>query len=274
MKVTLRGLSVWVLTAMFMVGGGTVALAGPFILAGTDADDHGFVSAGVNRDGWFFMQRALENLAPVVTNSNQVVTILGSIGSAATAANSAFNLSSLVGAGWTVETVSVANFGTFFGVGGGLANSGILMMDSGFNATGGVDGSNFVAHAAAINAFLGNGGGLFSQSNGYEWLSTLLPTILVVSEFNTGISLTAAGTAAFPGLTNADLSAGPFHNNFQNIGAISSLAISNVSGEAVIIGSSAGSITNPGTVPEPGTALLLGAGLALFGLIKWRKALA
>ena len=36
------------------------AFAGPFILAGTDADDHGFVAAGANQDGWLFMQRALE----------------------------------------------------------------------------------------------------------------------------------------------------------------------------------------------------------------------
>lgn len=40
----------------------SVAQAGPFILAGTDADDHGFANASGNQDGWFFMQRALENL--------------------------------------------------------------------------------------------------------------------------------------------------------------------------------------------------------------------
>lgn len=77
----------------------STAFAGPFILAGTDADDHGSVSAGVNQDGWFFMQRSLENIGAGVTNSNKTVTILGSTGSAATAANSAFNLSSLASTG-------------------------------------------------------------------------------------------------------------------------------------------------------------------------------
>ena len=65
------------------------------VLAGTDADDHGGVSGGVNQDGWFFMQRALENLAPGVTNGNKVVTILGSTSTAASAITSAFNLSNL-----------------------------------------------------------------------------------------------------------------------------------------------------------------------------------
>ena len=56
----------------------SAAFAGPFILAGTDADDHGSVSGGVNQDGWFFMQRALENLATDVTNGNTTVAFLGS----------------------------------------------------------------------------------------------------------------------------------------------------------------------------------------------------
>ena len=73
----------------------SAAFAGPFILAGTDADDHGSVDGGVNQDGWFFMQRALENLATDVTNGNMTVAFLGSTSSALTAATSAFNLSSL-----------------------------------------------------------------------------------------------------------------------------------------------------------------------------------
>lgn len=253
--------------------GGSSAFAGPFILAGTDADDHGFVTGSGNQDGWFFMQRALENLAPQVTNGKKVVTILGSTSSANTAASSAFNLSTLVGAGWTLNTVTTANFGTFFGPTGTLADSGILMMDSGGNVTGGVSGSSFTSYASAINTFLGNGGGLFSQANGYQWLSALLPQLTVTSSQNTGLTLTGAGNSAFPGLTNADLSAGPWHSYFNNVGSIPVLARGTAGGVArdVIIGSSTGSITNPGTVPEPSALALLVVALAAAGIVKRNK---
>lgn len=251
------------------------AFAGPFILAGTDADDHGFVSGGVNQDGWFFMQRALENIGAGVTNGNKVVTILGSTSSALTAANSAFNLSSLVGAGWTVNAVSTANFGTFFGSGGGIDNAGILMMDSGNgNVGGGVSGSAFTPYASTIDTFVGDGGGLFSQANGYQWLTALLPAVTVTVQQNDGLALTAAGSAAFPGLTNADLSAGPWHNWFNDFSPIPVLATGTgaQSQRAAIIGGTGGSITNPGNpIPEPGVMALMGLGLAGLAVIRRRK---
>jgi len=277
----LRFISRFVLAAIFVVASVPLVHAGPFIFAGTDSDDHGAASTTANQDGWLFMQKALENLAPAVTNGNHVVTILGSTDTALDAASSAFHFSSLSGAGgWTVQTVSTANFATFFGAGGGLANAGILMMDSGDNVFGGVDGSAFTSYATAINNFLGAGGGLFSQANGYQWVQTLVPTLTVTDQQNdTALTLTPAGSSAFPGLTNADLSAGPWHNYFTNVGAIPVLATAqDFTGTTrnLIIGSAAGTVTNPcpsgncSPVPEPTSFLLLGAALATIGIAKRR----
>lgn len=257
---------------------GSAVQAGPFILSGTDSDDHGFATATDNQSGWLYMQKALENIATGVTTGNQKVTILGSTGVAATAANSAFSKSTLVGAGWTIETVAVANFGTFFGAGGNLG-TGILMMDSGSsNISGGVDDTNFDAHATAIDNFLGAGGGLFSQANGFSWLATLIAGITFTDAGSGGIgtplALTAAGNAAFPGLTSNDLSTGPWHGNFGNIGALTELAESPQSGnnllfDNVIIGGRTGSITNQ--TPEPTSLALVGLALAGAGFAARRK---
>jgi len=268
MKKLMLKIALTVATAL----GASSAMAGPFILAGTDADDHGSANVSGNQDGWLFMQKVLENLAPGVTNGNKTVVILGSTGSANTAATSAFNLSSLAAAGWTVVNVSTANFASFFGnTGGGttLDDAGILMMDSNGNIGGGVNGGAFTPYASDINNFVGAGGGLFSQANGYAWLSALLPAVTVTAEFQTGLALTAAGNAAFPGLNNGDLSAGPYHNRFEGFSPIPILATSTVTGNAIIIGGTGGSITNPGTVPEPSTLALLG--IVALGLVARRR---
>lgn len=256
------------------------ANAGPFILDGTDADDHGSVTGTTNLDGWFYMQRALENLAPGVTNGNMTVASLGASSWALTAATSAFNLSSLPGAGWTFSSHSGAtDITTFFAPGGAAATTGIVMLPSD-GVSGGLDGAEEAALTAAateIDAFLGAGGALFSMGHDYGWLTALLPSVTVTRFGGSGtLELTAAGNAAFPGLTNSDLNAGPFHGEFSgDLAGISVLFTNGPGGSAVGIGSSGGSVTDPepptGEVPEPAVLSLLGAGLAGFSFLRRRK---
>ena len=129
----MKPITVAALAAAFVAGlalAPTTSLAGPYILAGTDADDHGFANAGGNQDGWFFMQRAIENLAPGVTNGSKFVVSLGSsAGQALNAAQSAFNLSILPSLGYTFQNIDgAANINTFLSAGASAA-AAIIMLE-------------------------------------------------------------------------------------------------------------------------------------------------
>ena len=260
--------------------GASPALAGPFILDGTDADDHGFASGGANFEGWLYNQRALENIASgsSLTRTQKVIVALGSDAGtqAGNAIESAVGLSAtLSAAGWSVILLNGSEIDDFFGnIGAGfhLDDASVIYMDSSFNVSGGLDSTeqaSIDANAMAINNFVGSGGGLFTHSQGYGWLSQLIPGLTPVFGGDQGISLTAAGHGAFPGLGDADLSAGPYHNIFQNVGTLPVLGVDDggfLAGAAVILGGAGGSITNPDPigVPEPTTWALMMAGF--FGL--------
>jgi hypothetical protein len=248
----------------------TPALAGPFILDGTDADDHGFASSGANQAGWLYIQKALQNIAASssLTKTQKSIAVLGGSSDALTAAQSAVALSALSGAGWTVVGYSgAAAINAFFSVNTNTASVLYIPSDG---VSGGLDTAEEAAlttNAANINSFVGAGGGLFSMGHSYGWLGTLVPGLTASSNSNTGITLTAAGNAAFPSLTNADLSSGPYHYAFSNTGSIPILG-TGVGGSTLIIGAAGGSVTAPqptGGVPEPSTWLSMLAGFGAMG---------
>ncbi len=264
------------------------AEAGPFILDLSDADDHGSVSGTTNQSGWFYMQRVLENLAPGVTNGSKTVVSLGSTNTGSSyssykAAKSAFDQSSLAGSGWNWVNIDGAGAISAFFNGTGAVNvnnAGIIQLDSGNNNTGGTSGTEWTVingFGGVIDAFLGGGGALHSQAEGgggYGWLSALLPGLTSTSFGGSGnLALTAQGQAAFPGLTNADLNAGPYHGHWTGgYGGLAQLFVDsgtgNYGGLPVGIGSAGGSVPQPKPIPEPATLALMGLGL---GALAWRR---
>lgn len=269
------------------------AHAGPILIAGTDSDDHGSLSAGANINGWKFIQQGIADIGANVTNTKQQAVCLGCNGSSTSGAlgafNSGFNLSGLAGTWTSVILTSVSDITNFFNGTGAtsVATAGFIYMPTVVgNVGGGIDDTQLAvvnANGTAINSFLSAGGGLFTQEQasstiGYGWLTSLLPGLNVVKsgifDDNT-LQLTAQGQAQFPGLTNSDFSnATPWHAYFTgNFGALQSLVVGNgdnipvgAFNDTVVLGGGfaggGGVIVPPGNnVPEPGSIALIGLGL-------------
>jgi len=278
-----------------LAGLSIAASAGPIIIAGTDADDHGFLSV-TNQNGWLFMQKAFENLAPAVGNGNHTVTCLGcNTGQAFNAFNSSTGLSSLNGTWTFVDLTATGDITNFFNGTGAtnVNNTGIVYMPTvSSNVGGGITDAQLGivnSNSNALNSFVVGGGGLFTQEQansgiGYGWLSTLLPGLIVQGDNggpnfdSSSLSITAAGNAAFPGLTNTDVSnATPWHAWFSgDFGGLNTLVtgpIFDAAGGtfpgAVVIGGGAGTVFQCGepgqppcnTVPEPSELPLMVIGL-------------
>ena len=225
------------------------------IIDGTDANQHGTVSGGRNTRGWLYMQKALENLASrVPATTAKVVVALGTENgtTARNAIDSAFNLSSLPSAGWTLnhDVDGAANITNWLS-GLSTTNTGILYIPT-YNlcntfrvCTGDLEPDEMAAINAQagqiadfINRSPGNSGALFAmgevddgaRTGAWGWLRALFPGIAVSANIDseTDLTLTADGREAFPGLTDSAfvLTRGEaWHNYFTgNLGTLKVLA--------------------------------------------------
>ena len=267
-----------------------LAMAGPVILGGDDLTDHGSRIAGVNQEGWLYIEKAVSNVLSGVTRAGTINFDIVALGAAANPTFTGSNAGGAIGSAANVLGKSVlyvdgaAAINTFFAdLASGAVNVNMLWF-SGTGAQNNLDateGAALTANAAAINGFGASGGGIMAHGSGttaYGWLSALLPGLTAVGNCNsTGATLTVAGQAAFPGLSNSDIdaNAGPCHSSFSgNFGGLTTLGLDG-GGLSYIIGGGAGTVIQcgqpgqpacPTNVPEPGSlplALLAGLGLAI-----------
>ena len=274
------------------------ASAGPVILGGDDLTDHGFRSGGANMEGWLYIEKAVSNILTGVTRAGVMNYDIVALGSAADPAFTASNAGGAIGSAADVLGKSVlfvdgdVDISQFFAdLGAGNVNVRMMWM-AGTGASNDLSTAEGVAltnAAAAINAFVTSGGGLMAHGSGstaYGWLSALLPGIVRTGSCDSvGATLTAAGQAAFPGLSDDDINqnAGPCHSSFSgNFGGLQTLGLDG-QGRSYIIGGGGGTLIQcglpgqpvcpPTGVPEPGSlplALLAALGLALPALRRAR----
>lgn len=283
--------------ACVLAGVSGLSMAGPVILGGDDLTDHGSrTAAGVNLAGWLYIEKAVSNVLSGVTRAGAKTTDIIALGSVANPTFDASNAGGAIGSAANVlgKTVTYIDGATainafFVSLANGTINPNMLWF-SGTDALNNLDaaeGATLTANAAAINAFGASGGGIMAHGFGsvaYGWLSALLPGLSDSGSCSSsGATLTAAGIAAFPGLTNAnvDSNAGPCHSSFVgNFGGLTTLAVDSAN-RSYIIGGGAGTLIQcgqlgqppcPARVPEPSSLLLVAiAGLGLAVTLRRRQ---
>lgn len=244
------------------------AAGGPVILGGDDLTQHGSVDAGlVSQAGWLYIERAIGNVRSNVTRPGD--NTIAAFGSADSPVNPGDNSD----AGKAIRNAATKNgMGAVFFDGAASIDAGFASIadgsyrpsiiwiagDDGFNdidscVGAGSEGAAIAANAGVINNFVNLGGGLVSHGTCYTWLTALIPgltTPLQLAAPTGDLYLTPAGIAAFPGLTNGDVGAGPWHNYFEgDLGGMEALARSSTIDDgvgedaAVIVGGAQVSLT-------------------------------
>lgn len=270
-------------------------VGGPVILGGDDLTSHGNIDTvtGASEVGWLYMEKAVANIKPSVRRGNDnTIAAFGSMDPGTPGPTSG-------DAGAGIRNAAVKNgmgvnfFGDAAGIAAGMAaiangsyRPAIIWIagddagnDLGDGPDGGctdsdpattLEGEALVNNAGVINTFVNGGGGLYSHGTCYPWLSALVPGLETVNSGSSDdLYLTPEGIAAFPGLTNTDVNAGPWHNHFQgNLGGLQKLVNSTdvddsaAQDAAVVLGGGRVSLTERPTdllvaksaTPDPATA--------------------
>ncbi len=273
------------LALLILLTAGGTAWGGPVILGGDDLTDHGSRTAlGANLEGWLYIQKAIDNLNTSATRP--AASGIAALGSAANPTFNGGNAGGAIGSAADVLGLAVSFFDGataindfFTALAAGSVNPRIIWL-AGTGASNDLDiaeGSALTTNAAAINSFVSSGGGLMAHGSGsiaYGWLSALLPGIIETAGCSSGgATLTPAGAAAFPGLSNSDIdaNAGPCHSHFEgDFGGLVTLALDGANPKRpYIIGGGAQTLIQcgqpnqppcPTQTPEPSSLILLGAG--------------
>ena len=245
----------------------TSANAGKVIIGGDDLPLHGFhnLGAGTNHQGWLYIEKALTDMfaAGCITRINDgTIAALGVTNSTVTGGADAgaaihYAAQELSPPRTVTYVEGAATINTYLaGVASGANNPAVIWIASNYDISNDLDNAEtdaLTANASTLANFVNTGGALMAHTEaqypgGNPWLGTVIPGLTeVVNVCNiTGAMLTPAGTAAFPGLLNSDITAGPCHSTFINIGSLTVLALDGL-GRNFIIGGDCGTVIGPCT---------------------------
>ena len=227
------------------VGGVT---QGPVFLDGGDRDDvgHGTVSAGVNVNGWKFIEQAMDFVVNNSFNSgapNSILIIGANSGQAFNAANSAATLGGNVP---TYVNALPGSVGVDIGDVDFNLYRAIYLPSSSNNTSGGITAAQIAALAARkadIGAFDIAGGGIATLTEegiagAMSFLELPLPFVIDDSNNNVMIQTPALAAAGFS-ITDTELTAGtPVHNEWIGPPGFNGLdvLVINAINEIIVIG--------------------------------------
>lgn len=221
----------------------TPGLGGPVILGGDDLTDHGGYHPDVgNYEGWLYLENAIGSVLPAITRPGDgTIAALGS-------ADPVFDPTQSYGADAGAAVASAAaphdievtfypgesEIEQFFAsLATGAANPSVVWIagTGSYNDLSDNGGTSaLAAHAQSLGDFVRSGGALISHGVDYTWLGDLLPGVVMGCGGGSSgdLQLTEDGTHAFPGITDTDINAGPWHGCFEgNLGELRVLVESN-----------------------------------------------